>query len=351
MKEKFQYIQSFDSLRGAGALFVMLLHGSYGFFKGGWIGVDLFFALSGFLISSLLRQEYALAGKISFSKFYARRALRLFPSLIITVLISNALWSFTDLYSGANRLLATTGALFYFTNLLNGNVSGNMAHLWSLSVEEHFYFLWPAVVFILMRKWSYYNHIIFLTILFIFITIFRILIQNFDSFFVSSIFSIDANRFTFFKIDGIILGSLIAFIPYRKNYITRVTKNKSSLIIVILVFIFTTILLTLNEDNLFWRNGGFVLTNILCSLTVLIAIEQPNHYLLSNKILKWLGKRSYGIYVYHFPVFLALEGIREPGNIINLLLVTSLRFIISVGLAALSYKYIEQPILKYKKLY
>ena len=118
MQRKFFYIPSLDVLRGFAVLLVLFLHGSYGFFKGGWIGVDLFFVLSGYLITSLLLNEYINSGKISILKFYARRALRLFPPLILSILLANALWSSTELYTGANRWQATIAALFYFTNLM-----------------------------------------------------------------------------------------------------------------------------------------------------------------------------------------------------------------------------------------
>jgi peptidoglycan/LPS O-acetylase OafA/YrhL len=96
-KHKSQYIESLDSLRGLAVLVVVLFHGSHGLFAGGWIGVELFFVLSGYLITSLLHREYLTSGNISLSKFYARRALRLLPVLVMGVLIANILWPFTNL--------------------------------------------------------------------------------------------------------------------------------------------------------------------------------------------------------------------------------------------------------------
>ncbi len=80
MSQRFQYTPTFDGLRCIAVLCVLLTHASPVFFKGGWIGVDLFFVLSGYLITSLLQNEYYASGNISFAKFYVRRALRLFPS-------------------------------------------------------------------------------------------------------------------------------------------------------------------------------------------------------------------------------------------------------------------------------
>ena len=143
---KIKYIPSFDSLRGLAALFVLLLHGSYGFFSGGFIGVDLFFVLSGYLITSILYHEYRTTKGISFSKFYIRRAIRLFPPLLICIGLANLLWYFGLAKPVGNEILATVASLFYFSNYISGAFLGNMAHLWSLSVEEHFYLFWPLLM-------------------------------------------------------------------------------------------------------------------------------------------------------------------------------------------------------------
>lgn len=350
-KYSFNYINSFDGLRGIAAFFVLLLHGSYGFFQGGWIGVDLFFVLSGFLITSLLIAEYLKTKTISFSKFYVRRFLRLFPPLIACIVIANILWSNTVLYPGANQKLATAGGLFYFTNLLQGNISGNLSHLWSLSVEEHFYIFFPLLALLFIFKLSHKNRITFLILMFFIVATLRIIVYNFQEFFVFQKFTIDSNRFTFCKIDGIILGVILSFLSLNgkllNNFFSSRTKNTTLLLLLFIIFII--ILFTLSENNKYWRNGGFILTDSLCFFTVITAIKNPKHFLLSNKVVTWLGKRSYGLYVYHFPIFLICENFRESHSTKNFLLVTIIRFCLSIGLAGLSYEYLEQPILKLKK--
>lgn len=349
----FQYIQSFDSLRGFAAFIVLLLHGSYGILKGGWIGVDLFFVLSGYLITSLLQKEFFSFGKISLLKFYARRALRLFPVLIICVVLCNLLWSYTALYPGADQLIATSGAVLYFTNLLKGNVLGNMSHLWSLSVEEHFYILWPVTLIFFALKMSFRKRILFLLSLILFVSVFKIVVFHFENELEYRFFKIDSNRFTLCRIDGIMMGALLAFsLPTSERLKARI-QNKliSTGAILFLLACFIAALPTLSENNKYLHNGGFLLTNLLCVSTVLLAIKNPDHSLFSNKILCWLGKRSYGIYAYHFPVFLVLENFRHQGSMSNFLVITLLRFVISIALAALSYKYIEQPVLSFKKQY
>ena len=110
----FKYIPSFDGIRAIAVILTLLLHASYGVFKGGWIGVDLFFMLSGYLITSLLQNEYSLTNNISFTKFYIRRALRLFPPLIISIALGNILWTFSANHQSANRIIASLSGFFIF---------------------------------------------------------------------------------------------------------------------------------------------------------------------------------------------------------------------------------------------
>ncbi|MDQ6756571.1 MAG: acyltransferase [Bacteroidota bacterium] len=351
-QHKFRYIPGFDFLRGFAVLLVLLLHGSYGFFKGGWIGVDLFFVLSGYLITSLLLNEYQNSGEIAISKFYIRRALRLFPALIVCIIMANALWPLTNFYGGAIQKRATIAALFYFTNLIPGDISGNMEHLWSLSVEEHFYFIFPVLASFFLFKISLRNCIIFL-LLFIFgISTFRICVYNNILRFADGFLVIDTYRFTLCRIDSILFGSVLAVVLSRINFKeVTIKKNLATLYLIVILALFVIVLFTVNHQNIFWNNGGFIFTNLLCLSAVLIVTRNPFHFLLSNKIFRWIGKRSYGIYLYHFPIFQASDGLRQHHSLVNFLLVTIFRFGITFLLAEVSYKYIEQPILKIKKRY
>src|SRR5262245_51790762 len=148
----FGYHPALDGLRGVAILAVMIYHSGLG--RGGYLGVDVFFALSGFLITTLLCDEYAATGTIAFRKFYARRALRLLPALVVFVAVWLAVlyatleprfWAFVTGFGLA--------VLFYVANWVGIWVLplGVFGHTWSLAIEEQFYVLWPLVILAVVR--------------------------------------------------------------------------------------------------------------------------------------------------------------------------------------------------------
>jgi len=350
MPQRFQYTPTFDGLRCIAILCVLLTHAAPGLFKGGWVGVDLFFVLSGYLITSLLQNEYYTSGNISFAKFYARRALRLLPPLLICLAMANVLWRYTPhYYVGANRLLATSAGLFYFANLVPWRVLGLLQHLWSLSVEEHFYLAWPIVALTFLFPTSSRNRVFFLTLTVFLITAFRILVFHFKL--TYGLFVIDSYTFTLCRMDAIVMGSLLAVALSQNDNVKRRKKVNIHWFLGILLCLLATIVLFLPEWNIYWRNGGFIFTNLLCLSIVALAAKNPNQPLLSSKILRWIGRRSYGMYLYHLPIFLALGILIREHSPVNHLLVTALRCAATIVVAAISYRFIERPVLRYKKRY
>jgi len=350
MSQRFQYTPTFDGLRGIAVLCVLLAHASPGFFKGGWIGVDLFFVLSGYLITSLLQNEYYASGNISFAKFYARRALRLFPPLLICVTMANVLWPYTPhYYYAANRLLATLAGLFYFANLVPWPVLGLLQHLWSLSVEEHFYLVWPIIVSTFLFRASPRNRAFFLTITVFLIEAFRIFV--FHCKLTWGLFVINSYSFTLCRMDAILMGSLLAVVLSHNNNVKTRRKVDIHWSLGILLCLLATIVLFVRESNIYWHNGGFIFTNLLCLSIVAIAAKNPSQPLLSSNILRWIGRRSYGMYLYHFPIFIALGILIREHSSVNYLLVTALRFAVTIFVAEVSYRFIERPVLRYKKRY
>lgn len=346
------YIKSLDGVRGIAVFFVLLLHTSQSLFRGGWVGVDLFFVLSGYLISTLLLNEYKKYGDISFVNFYARRGLRLVPALIIAVLLANLLWDYSreSFWFGAgNQTTATFAALFYFTNLLNLNLTGNLAHVWSLSIEEHFYFIWPFLMLFVVLKQSFRVQLVLVCSLIIAVTAFRLYLSVAPITLLDGHILLDPYRFSLARFDTIMFGALLAIIMSEKKYReAKFTKNNSIVIGASCMIFFAGVLLKLNLDGPVMKMGGFFLINIVCMLAVLTALKNPQTFLLNNKIARWLGTRSYGIYVYHIPIFFAVDQYMVNSNIQNIYLEVGLKYLLSLGFAGASFSFIEVPVLRLK---
>jgi peptidoglycan/LPS O-acetylase OafA/YrhL len=347
-----RYIKSFDGLRGLAVLAVLVFHGSYGYFKGGFLGVDVFFIVSGYLITALLFEEYQTVGRISFSGFYIRRGLRLLPALFVGIVVANILWPITNLGPPNDQTVATLGALFYFTNLLSAPLTGNMNHFWSLSVEEHFYFLWPFAMAYFFVVANSASRVRFLVAALLIVTIFRIFAFIHEGEWGYKLFMIGSYEFTLCRIDCILLGALLYFYMNDRKTNHKAFDTSWDYVWLIACFIVFVILgLTLSLFDPYWREGGFILTNFFCLVIVFLAIRNPDNPIFTNKVLVWVGKRSYGIYVYHVPIFMSMERLRVPHSMGNLVLVTLARWVVSLAVAALSYEFIEKPILYYKRRY
>ena len=146
-----------QGLRAIAILLVVLGHANMPLLSGGFVGVDVFFVLSGYLISGLLTQERHQTGRILLSRFYARRLKRLLPALMVMLLISTggALWLLSDLEARAqlasapfaaswtSNLYYVLGAVDYFNELASRDL---FLHTWSLGVEEQFYLIWPPIL-------------------------------------------------------------------------------------------------------------------------------------------------------------------------------------------------------------
>jgi peptidoglycan/LPS O-acetylase OafA/YrhL len=336
------YIASFDGLRGIAVLAVLLLHATYGAVKGGWIGVDLFFVLSGFLITSLLQVEWANSKSISIPSFFWRRGLRLLPPLIVLVAMGNFFWDQINPIGAPDKVVATLAAVFYGANLIDTPIMGSFAHLWSLAVEEHFYLLWPFFVTAILFRQSRQRQAWMLTAIIIGCAIFRIFSEHAGVRF--GVFVLDSYRFTLSRIDAILLGCLLAVLRFDK-----LPKQLSRAGTLVLIAALCITIATVAPDNQVWRNGGFVATNLLCTGVVFMAIQTPDGGALSHPALRWLGKRSYGLYVYHYSIFAALEVFREKGSTSNFVLLVVARVALAMIAAELSYRYIEAPLLSQKR--
>ena len=165
------------------------------------------------------------------------------------------------------------------------------------------------------------NRVLFLTLTVFLIAAFRIFVFHF--WLTYGLFVIDAYTFTLCRMDAILMGSLLAMVLSHNNNVKKRKNVHINWSVGILLCLLATIVLFVHESNVYWRNGGFIFTNLLCLSIVAIAAKTPNQPLLSSNILRWIGRRSYGIYLYHLPIFLALGILTREHSSVNYLLVTA----------------------------
>ncbi len=150
------YIPSLDGIRAVSITIVLLSHAGLGYIIPGGLGVTIFFFLSGFLITTLLNNEYDYSGRIHYTKFFIRRFLRLFPPLIITLIVVYSL-SFIGIVDGEPSLSSFLSQMFYLANYhtifhWSGGTPQGLGILWSLAVEEHFYLFFPILLYFLLHN-------------------------------------------------------------------------------------------------------------------------------------------------------------------------------------------------------
>lgn len=327
------HVPALDGLRALAVLPVLALHASYGNLPGGFLGVDLFFALSGFLITRLLATEHAATGTISVRDFYRRRALRLVPAMIGAVLLAGALWPFTANEPDTGWLHAAAAVLGYYANYDFWHL-GSLAPAWSLAVEGQFYLVWPAVVVLLLaRRWPL---VLVPCVIGLGSAVLRAAL-------VGTVPLHDLYVITPTRVDSLMAGALGAML------LGRLPRPTWLAVPILALFAIGT--LTVHDADVWLYRGGFTLVAVLATWLVVLVATAPADTLLARVLslpwLRWTGTRSYGLYLYHFPLFLVVEPLRVPHDVVNFALVTVLRFALAFLVAGLSYRYLESPFRRY----
>lgn len=356
---KRSHYPALDGLRGVAILLVVLYH-NFGFIRHsyfGWLGVDLFFVLSGFLITSILINDINEPGFLK--KFYVRRVLRIFPLyyfvLILLLLVFPAVGYFnTELdYFVSNQWWFWTylqNWLFSFQLTEDAKI---LTHLWSLAVEEQFYLVWPFVILLIRSPKKLF---------FIMLTVLSFVIVARSAIWLYKIEDLNyTTLYTFTRIDGICIGSMIALLMKFKPKLISNNLTYIVLGLAALNFIFYF----LNQQN---KNGypyfAFVGYTTFCAMFGLLLHEIVTtsntsfvNKLFSFRPLRFFGKISYGFYIFHWPVFMMSytsffyflkRNIELPDRSIKIsaaLLSTSLALLISI----ISYYFFESYFLRLKK--
>ena len=342
-----RYSPQLDGLRGTAILCVLTGHLFESHFRGAWVGVDIFFVLSGFLITNILIAEHESTGSISLKNFYGRRALRLLPALLVGIAMTGVLSLFgaTPFHSMTAFKDAAIPALFYFSNFSSADM-GTFIHTWSLSVEEQFYLIWPLIVGGVLLTMKPRARIIFIVILMAAFSAIRFDLEmlrirwwNLYSWFYT-------------RADVLMAGALVACATAAWPEKISTTLRKIKPLTLVAVPFVAYILYTTFADHRWLYRWGLTAVALSCALIVFVAQFDTNGLLarvLRNKILIWFGKHSYGIYVYHMQIFWMFRHVINFGDTkMALLAATITKVAVALTLSWASYRWIEAPLLRLK---
>lgn len=354
-KFKFEHVKALDGLRAIAVIAVFLYHATYGFCSGGFLGVDLFFVLSGFLITSLLLIEYKNTGTLDIKRFYIRRALRLLPALICMIILSGLVWEITKGKSPLSFVEAASSVLFYYSNFIGNDYLGPFGHAWSLAIEEHFYFVWPLILFFVLPRMQEQKLIWLPLGLACLVAIVRAALM-----YVVGPNVLDYYFWTITRIDTILIGAALAVLLLPANcehdskrfsfvdFLRYLQRWK----VCDLILIGSGILLFFNNKlNYAWYFGGFDVFAVAAAVLIGSCYTgiYPRAVVLSSAFFVWIGNRSYGIYLYHFPIIMALECLRVEHSVANFAMVFVMRLVATLVVSDISYRFIERPILRLKE--
>ena len=344
MSSRIRKIGQLDSIRAFAAFSVILYHFipeyKLGNFQLGWIGVDVFFVISGYLITAILleQKEFVSQKTLIIKNFIIKRALRLFPVyylfisffFLLMILFSLYVWDSGDWIFFYTY---TQNILFYNEGWKGIQVN----HLWTLAVEEQFYICWPWILILLANKW---------------VIRFLLVLVSVTIFFKCIIDSDRIRMLTFYHFDTLGSGALIAFLFKREKYEPLLRRFMGISIYLVLIT-----LLLLVFGTIYSLHQSFIVISVLTlSLSLLIGCYYGYGgvvgKVMNSSSIQYLGKISYGLYLFHKPIPYFLKLITQRiGIAINNFLLLFLSLFLVVIISHFSYIFIEKRFLKLKDKY
>ena len=354
MGKKRRYITGLDGIRAIAVIMVLSYHLKLSLFKSGFLGVTVFFVLSGYLITGILISEVEEEGRIDLKNFWLRRIRRLVPavmSMAVVIIFVSAV---------VNRVIFTKGCKDFLASVLGFNnwwqifnkvsyfeaagVPSPFTHCWSLAIETQFYLIYPLILLGIYKlaksrgEGRAKRGLLFagVTLLLALISVI-LMIVLFDP-------QQDASR-VYYGTDtrafSLLFGALLAILWEYRMVPRRLSASVNMVLGSVSFAALLVMTIAINGSSNFWYRGGQVVGTILTVLMV-YAVSGRKTWLsrfLSNPVLKWIGDRSYSIYLWHYPIILLIsKGIKASWWI------TLIEIVLSVVLAELSYRFIETPI-------
>ena len=347
-------VAGLDGVRAIAVTLVILFHLTPGTTIGGYLGVDLFFVVSGYLITTLLLRERNETGRIGLGAFWSRRARRLLPALAALVLICcTAAWAVGgDVLVGLG--LQVLGAATFSSNWLllaagssyfGDSLPELFRNLWSLAVEEQFYLIWPLLLVLVLVRMPRPLRLVLVGLL-----------ATASAAAMWVLYTpTDPNR-VYYGTDthafGLAIGAFLALLaiswPRRALEWSRAARRLLGIAGPAALLALLGFALLMPGDAPFVFRGGLIIVAVLTAVVIatLLVPNTPLARLLDLGVFRWVGKRSYGLYLWHWPVFVlvisALPGWQRGG--VSGWALGGIALVISVAAAALSYRFIEQPI-------
>jgi len=345
------YRPELDGLRGISILLVYLHHLYYPLMPGGFFGVDIFFVLSGFLITSLLVEEWNRKFSISLKDFYIRRVLRLMPALFLLILITGG---FALILLDKRRAIETYQGIWltlsYASNWLYAfgyfSASNPLGITWSLAIEEQFYLTWPlllglALRFKLRHRWILY----ILALAIVIIPLHRKILVEQGVNVLRVYYASDT------RADALLIGCFVGLLVSWNllSHHKRFEICMKSLAAVAVIFFGYMVGTASWTDLMLYQYGGYTLVSLSIAIPLIVLIVWPPKaalLVLNFAPLVWIGRISYGLYLWHWPVreFIYQKKI-IPASAVQLVMAV----VLSLLLTTLSYYFVEKPFLRLKK--
>lgn len=358
-RPKRRYITGFDGLRALGVIGVIMYHLRPELFQGGYLGVPIFMVVSGYLITDGLVMQYHRTGRIDFKTFFLKRIRRLYPGLIAVLFATSA---YITLFNRALlhhlHMMVLTNLTYvynwwqiahgqsYFARFANGE--SPFTHLWTLSIEGQYYLIWPVIVLGLLvfvkHRTKMASVVVALAVV--------------SAAWMALLFALhptaDPSRLyygTDTRAFSILLGAALAFVwpiaelsdhlPKAASWTLDGIGSVSLVGLLIMTF-------TLSAQSGALYLGGMFGFSLLATALVAVVAHPAGHFnrLLTNPFFAYLGSRSYGIYLYQFPVMIAFEH-QFTDVADHPLLYPVIEVALILVIAELSYRFIEQPVAKF----
>lgn len=350
------YLPGLDGLRAIAIIGVLLYHSGVDWVPGGFLGVDVFFVLSGFLITSLILEEYDRSGRVDFRRFYLGRARRLLPAVFLMLIVVGiaVLVFYRDALSAFREDALAT--VLYLNNwwyiVVDQSYFESMGrppllkHLWSLSVEEQFYLIWPAIALVLMRRGGrpLVRRIAVLAALASTAWMAFIAIRGgypIDADPSRAYFGTDSHSM------GLLVGAALATVWRPGRLSTSISRSARTFVTgtgITMVGVLVAFYTLVGEFTPWLYRGGFLALAVFTAVLIAAATHpaSPLGPALGIGVLRYVGRRSYGIYLWHWPIFMVTRpGIDVPWSEP---VAFGVRMAATFAIAELSYRLVEMPI-------